>query len=219
MRRAKDGSSWSTFAAVRCSAATVESFACDRERRMAEAPRSRTEPPRINGEQPILKTGRATGPRSLPRLEFYEIGEGRRLQIDCRFRLESEICNLKSAISIGELAFDQTDITRARAFLGFFGRELHTLAFAKQFEHRAAHRAAMKEVLNSAFVADEPKSLVNEEPCDCPGRHNPKPSVRTPRGIPRGLRPVTGACQNSEPRREAGRVFPSISSAGKSGPV
>src|SRR5919198_2142513 len=33
---------------------------------MAEAPRSRTEPPRMNGEQPILKTGRATGPRSLP---------------------------------------------------------------------------------------------------------------------------------------------------------
>src|SRR5919198_524168 len=33
---------------------------------MAEAPRSRTEPPRVSGEQPILKTGRATGPRSLP---------------------------------------------------------------------------------------------------------------------------------------------------------
>src|SRR5206468_9895743 len=36
------------------------------ERKLAEAPRSRTEPPRVSGEQPILKTGRATGPRSLP---------------------------------------------------------------------------------------------------------------------------------------------------------
>ena len=33
---------------------------------LAEAPGSRTQPPRINGERPILKTGRATGPRSLP---------------------------------------------------------------------------------------------------------------------------------------------------------
>ena len=33
---------------------------------MAEAPGSRTQPPRVGGERPILKTGRATGPRSLP---------------------------------------------------------------------------------------------------------------------------------------------------------
>src|SRR5881275_614970 len=40
------------------------------ERRLAEAPRSRTEPPRVSREQPILKTGRATGPRSLPRSHY-----------------------------------------------------------------------------------------------------------------------------------------------------
>ncbi len=33
---------------------------------MAEAPGSRTQPPRVGGERPVLKTGRATGPRSLP---------------------------------------------------------------------------------------------------------------------------------------------------------
>ena len=33
---------------------------------MAEAPGSRTQPPRGGGERPVLKTGRATGPRSLP---------------------------------------------------------------------------------------------------------------------------------------------------------
>src|SRR4029077_1788120 len=37
-----------------------------RERRLAEAPGSRTQPPRANGGRPILKTGRAAGPRSLP---------------------------------------------------------------------------------------------------------------------------------------------------------
>ena len=37
-----------------------------REEFLAEAPGSRTQPPRVSGERPILKTGRATGPRSLP---------------------------------------------------------------------------------------------------------------------------------------------------------
>ena len=35
-------------------------------KKLAEAPGSRTQPPRVGGERPILKTGRATGPRSLP---------------------------------------------------------------------------------------------------------------------------------------------------------
>ena len=33
---------------------------------MAEASGSRTQPPRVSGKRPILKTGRATGPHSLP---------------------------------------------------------------------------------------------------------------------------------------------------------
>jgi len=37
---------------------------------LAEAPGSRTQPPRSRGERPVLKTGRATGPRSLPRHLF-----------------------------------------------------------------------------------------------------------------------------------------------------
>src|SRR5262245_38895667 len=105
-------------------------------------------------------------------------------------------------------AFDQPDVSGARALLGFFGRELHALALAQQLEHRAPYGAAVKEVFNPAFIADEPKSLVNQEPCDCPGRHNPKPSVPIPQGYPWGTRPVTGACQNCEPRRDAGRVIP-----------
>jgi hypothetical protein len=33
---------------------------------LAEAPGSRTQPPRVSRERPILKTGRTTGPHSLP---------------------------------------------------------------------------------------------------------------------------------------------------------
>ena len=39
---------------------------CGMDARLAEAPGSRTQPPRVGGGRPILKTGRATGPRSLP---------------------------------------------------------------------------------------------------------------------------------------------------------
>ena len=43
---------------------------------MAEAPGSRTQPPRVGGERPILKTGRATGPHSLPSLHYREERRG-----------------------------------------------------------------------------------------------------------------------------------------------
>jgi len=39
---------------------------------MAEASGSRTQPPRVGGERPVLKTGRATGPHSLPSLHNRE---------------------------------------------------------------------------------------------------------------------------------------------------
>ena len=29
----------------------------------------------------------------------------------------------------------------------------------------------MKEVFDSPFIADEPEPLVDQEPCDCAGRH------------------------------------------------
>jgi hypothetical protein len=52
-------------------------------------------------------------------------------------------------------------ITSAWPFLGILRRELHTLAFAQQFEHGSSHRAAVKEVLDSALVADEPETFVD----------------------------------------------------------
>src|SRR4051812_27029743 len=70
------------------------------------------------------------------------------------------------------LAFDEADVAGARPFLRLFDREFHALTFAKQLEHGASHRAAVKEVLDSALVADEPKPFVDQEPCDSPGWHN-----------------------------------------------
>src|SRR5678816_2183474 len=72
-------------------------------------------------------------------------------------------------------ALDQPDFSGARTLPGFFRRELHTLSFTKQLEHGTAYGAAMEEVLDPAFVADEAEPLVDEKPRDRPGWHNPIP--------------------------------------------
>src|SRR4051812_38916085 len=76
-----------------------------------------------------------------------------------------------------ELPFDQTNVAGARTLLRVLRRELDPLTFPQQFEHGAAHRAAMEEMLDAAFVADESEPLVDEQPCDCPRWHTPNPSV------------------------------------------
>src|SRR5262245_49539664 len=77
-------------------------------------------------------------------------------------------------------AFDQSHFAGARSFAGFFRGEFNALAFAKQLEHRAAHRAAMKEVFDSSFVADESEPLVDQKASDRPGRHTRVLRKRTP---------------------------------------
>jgi hypothetical protein len=67
--------------------------------------------------------------------------------------------------------FEQADFPSARALAGIFLREFDTLAFAKQLEHGASDRAAMEEVLDSPFVADESKPLVDQKASDSSGRH------------------------------------------------
>jgi hypothetical protein len=68
-------------------------------------------------------------------------------------------------------AFDQADFAGARAFAGFFDGELDALPLAKQLENRTSHRAAVEEVLDTALVADESESLVDQKASDRPGRH------------------------------------------------
>src|SRR5206468_10917907 len=52
-------------------------------------------------------------------------------------------------------AFDQTDVAGAWSFLRVFRGKLDTLAFSQQLEHGVTHGAAVKEVFDSAFVAEE----------------------------------------------------------------
>jgi hypothetical protein len=67
--------------------------------------------------------------------------------------------------------FDQSNIAGAGALRRVLRAELHALTLAKQLEHRASHCASMEEVLDAPFIADKPKTLVNEEPCDCARWH------------------------------------------------
>jgi len=62
--------------------------------------------------------------------------------------------------------FDKPYVARAWALLGIFRGELHALAFPQQFEDGTAHRAAVEEVLDSTFVADESETLVDQQPSD-----------------------------------------------------
>src|SRR6185295_5002280 len=87
----------------------------------------------------------------------------------------------------GRSALDQPDVAGARTLLRFFRRELDTLAFAQQLEHRAAHRASVEEVLDAAFVTDEPEPLVDKKSCNRPARHTRNPPSRTPETSPRAL--------------------------------
>src|SRR5258708_9476030 len=118
--------------------------------RMAEAPGSRTQPPRVSGERPILKTGRAAGPRSLP-----EPGKDTRC-----------------------LTFDQAYVARSGAFLGVLRSEFDSLTFTQQFEHGPANRAPVEKVFDPALVPNEPEAFVDEQPCNCPGWH--KRRLRSP---------------------------------------
>ena len=70
-----------------------------------------------------------------------------------------------------DLTFYETDVSGAWTLLRILRSELDALTFAEQLEHRAANRAAMKEVFDPAFIADEPEPFVDEKPCDRAGRH------------------------------------------------
>jgi len=88
-------------------------------------------------------------------------------------------------------AFDQPNVTRARTLLGVLLSELNALTFAQKLKHRPPNRAAVEEMLDTAFVADKPEPFVDEESRDGAGWHSPKSSVPNPQGHPKGTQPVT----------------------------
>ena len=73
------------------------------------------------------------------------------------------------------LAVDQANIASARALLGFLRGEVDPLALTQELENGAAHRAAVKEVFDSALIADESKPFVNQQTRDRAGWHTVPP--------------------------------------------
>src|SRR5688572_14565630 len=69
------------------------------------------------------------------------------------------------------LTFYETDVSGARTLLRILRSELDALTLAEQLENGAANRTPMKEVLDSTFIANEPETLVDQEPCDRAVRH------------------------------------------------
>ena len=70
------------------------------------------------------------------------------------------------------LAVDEPHFSGARSLGRLFGRELDPLTFAEQLEHGATNRRAMKEVLDTTFVANEAETLVDEQTCNRAVRHD-----------------------------------------------
>jgi hypothetical protein len=62
----------------------------------------------------------------------------------------------------GRLTLYKTNVSGAWSLLRILRSELNALTFAKQFEHCAANGAAMKEMLDSSLIANEPKPLVDQ---------------------------------------------------------
>lgn len=76
------------------------------------------------------------------------------------------------------LTFDQSNISGAWALGRILGGEIHPLPFAQQLEDGAPDSAAVEEMFDAAFIADESKAFIDEETCDSPGRHSRVPPMR-----------------------------------------
>jgi hypothetical protein len=55
----------------------------------------------------------------------------------------------------------------------------------------------VEEMLDAALVADEPETFIDQEPCDCPGRHTRSPPFG-PQGTSQG-RPAGDERLRSDP--------------------
>ena len=102
-------------------------------------------------------------------------------------------------------AFDQADVTGAGSFGRVLDLELHPLPFTQEFEHGAAHRASVEEVLNARFVADEPEPFVDEKAAIVPVGI-PVSSEEPPQVDPRGLQ--ARECRRTWPAARQGADLP-----------
>ena len=171
-----------------------------------------------------MKTGRATGPRSLPRERDHHRTRNTHLPagaggggVQCpggsmrggrnrpprhRRRFVENDANVAgsgprpghgwSAVPAtgqrrrgGALVLDQTYFTGAGTLGRLFDGELDALALPQQLEHRSPNRAAMEEMLDSALIADEAETFVDQETRDRTAGHTYSSDTRTPLSPPR----------------------------------
>src|SRR4051812_44959391 len=123
------------------------------------APRASTQSCRVEGRNRLARS-LAHGKASTAIPHFNWLGEPER----------AGQCPAGRASEVGS-AFDEPDFSGPGSLAGFFLRELNPLAFAQQLEHGASDRAAVKEMFDSAFVADESEPLVDQKASDRSGRH------------------------------------------------
>ena len=105
----------------------------------------------------------------------------------------------------GALGIQQSDVSSAWSLGRLFDRELDPLTLAQQLEHCTTDGTPVEEVLHTCFVPDEAEALVDEQTCDCAGRHNR--NLRCdPRGDPE---------EEPNARREAQKAHASVGGAAR----
>ena len=82
---------------------------------------------------------------------------------------------------------EQANFTGARPLGGVLDGELNALALTEQFEHGPADRGPVEEVLDAAFVANKPETLINQQSRNRAVGHDGVPLIpnrgRTPRMV------------------------------------
>ncbi len=104
------------------------------------------------------------------------------------------------------LLLDQTNLAGARTLRRFLLCEFDALAFPQQLEHSTSNGAPVKEVFDSALIANEPKALVDEETRDRPGRHTRVLRSTNPWEKSQSLSQQAPRRQHSIPTRATGHM-------------
>ena len=113
-----------------------------------------------------MKTGRATGPRSLP-VDCHDLpAEARSAKVGRRMESESSFVSVL-----------RTDVSSTRSLRRGFLFEHHALSFVELVEV-ALHRAPVEEPLLPAVVANEPEPTIPHESLDLAAWHTSLPGHR-----------------------------------------
>ena len=135
--------------------------------------------PAVSGERPILKTGRATGPRSLPggvravrTGSMRDVGGPRGGQRSVGAKWEEGPGPRRGRdVQLAQPSMSRT--SPARGPLAESSAVNSTRCPSRSSSNTALRTALRwKKCSDPALVANEPEPLVDQEPCDCAGRHD-----------------------------------------------